>query len=500
MSGGSIGSALGTGLGMLLAPETGGASLLIPAGLGALGGAAGAGLTGGNVLTSGLEGGAGGLAGGFLSGLLGGGADAADGTLEAGASADEPPLDASASALGGESNPLDMATAAGTPSQDAEASSLNNLSSPGISGTAGGTNIAGTAGTSNPSGNSNSGSFLSNLFGPSTNANGVTQAQANAMSGAKSGSGLLGSGGSGSVLPYLGLGLSALGALMPSGSNPVSNVNAAPSAAFSAPLPTYNYNSVQTPYTGNWYTYGQRPTTTPMVQNTVTSAARGGLMRQRFAQGGQAKYPQMPPIRPMNVQSIVNALPRGVIPGQSMQRSASPPPMQPRQMAPPQGNPMYGGYAMGGRVRSLAMGGPAMQAPMGQPTPQMAPPSMPPQQMARPQMGGKPQDPRAQAAQFAMGKHIGQMLRGHIQKQGIFSADGMVNGHGKGQDDAVPARLSKDEYVVPAEAVSQLGDGSSSAGGKALDKMVHNVRAHKTSKGAGFPPRAKSPLEYLGSK
>jgi hypothetical protein len=77
---------------------------------------------------------------------------------------------------------------------------------------------------------------------------------------------------------------------------------------------------------------------------------------------------------------------------------------------------------------------------------------------------------------------------------------GPVRGKGKGQDDAVPARLSDGEYIVPSEVVSMLGDGSSRAGGKELDKMVTAIRAQKTSKGSGFPPKAKSPLAYIGSR
>lgn len=68
----------------------------------------------------------------------------------------------------------------------------------------------------------------------------------------------------------------------------------------------------------------------------------------------------------------------------------------------------------------------------------------------------------------------------------------------KGQDDKVPALLSEDEYVMPADVTSHLGDGSSTAGGHVLDKFVASVRQHKMSKGAkGLPPKAKSPDQYL---
>jgi hypothetical protein len=65
-----------------------------------------------------------------------------------------------------------------------------------------------------------------------------------------------------------------------------------------------------------------------------------------------------------------------------------------------------------------------------------------------------------------------------------------------GQDDRVHAVLAEDEYVVPADVVAHLGDGSSNAGGARLDHMVKSVRSHKASTGSKFPQRARSPLAY----
>lgn len=487
MSGGGIGGALGAGAGMLLAPETGGASLLLPAALGAAGGALGAGVTGGNPLTSGLLGGAGGLAGGFLSGLLSPGADAA--ATAAGDPFATSAVDTAAPELAGETNALDTTSLGSTAAAD-----------PG--------NLAAASGAM-PS-DSSSGSWLSHLLGgPSTPSTGNVSGNDTSSKSSDSG-GLL----SKQNLPYIGLGLSALGALMPSGSNPVNiGGNAAnvqgTNPGFNAPLPQFNYNNVQTPYTGNWYTYGQRPVS-PMVQNTLTPAKRGGLMG--YAQGGKAheKFPAMPPMRTLSVQDIANALPRGAIPDTPPQQPMPmPQPIDPTQT--PVQNPAFGGYAMGGRVRGFAMGGRVRRFAMGgmppQGMPMAAPQGMPmggpPQGMPQmgPPGGGPPQasqDPRAQAMQFALGQKLGKLARNHITKQSMFTADGMVNGAGKGQDDAVPAKLSKDEYVIPADVTSMLGDGSSSAGGKELDKMVHKVRAHKATK--HFPPKAKNPLAYIGKR
>lgn len=73
--------------------------------------------------------------------------------------------------------------------------------------------------------------------------------------------------------------------------------------------------------------------------------------------------------------------------------------------------------------------------------------------------------------------------------QGL-AGGGMVRGPGSGMDDMVTGSidgrqkvlLSTDEYVVPADVVSALGDGSSTAGARQLGAMIHRVRQQKTGK------------------
>jgi sugar (pentulose or hexulose) kinase len=81
-----------------------------------------------------------------------------------------------------------------------------------------------------------------------------------------------------------------------------------------------------------------------------------------------------------------------------------------------------------------------------------------------------------------------------------FAKQGQVQmGTGtSGTADKVPAMLSEDEYVLPADVTSHLGNGSSNAGGKVLDKFVQNVRAQRGVKSKGLPPSAKSPEQYIG--
>ena len=74
-----------------------------------------------------------------------------------------------------------------------------------------------------------------------------------------------------------------------------------------------------------------------------------------------------------------------------------------------------------------------------------------------------------------------------------------VQGKGTGRSDEIPAYLSDGEYVIDAETVSMLGDGSNKAGAQALNSMRKSIRKHKggaLAKGK-FSADAKSPLEYL---
>jgi DNA-binding protein HU-beta len=79
-----------------------------------------------------------------------------------------------------------------------------------------------------------------------------------------------------------------------------------------------------------------------------------------------------------------------------------------------------------------------------------------------------------------------------------FRKGSAVNGAGDGQSDDIPAWLADGEYVMDAELVSMLGNGSNKAGAKVLDKFREDIRAHKRSAPLGkIPPKAKSPLNYL---
>lgn len=450
MTGGSIGGAVGTGAGLLLAPETGGASLAIPAAMGALGGGIGSAVSGGgNPWSSALMGGLSGL----LGGALGGGQDLAG----LGGADSSSAIDAGLTGGTGASSTASGANALGDTGANPSIMANPNYASPSFTGASGdassGLNYAAGAPTSSIAASSpmaDTPNWLQRNILPSWaggtpssgNASGV-QSAANNVTG-QGAKGAASSGLSQYLMPAgLGLaGLNALGIFGGQGSNPVNTtpINNA-TTGINTPLPQYNYNSVSTPYTGNWYTYGQRPQT-PQISNSVMPAAQGGLV-QGYATGGSVH-------RTQQLQIPMSKMP----------------------------------------IRKYAVGGMSGQPPMAAPQPMQVPPPGMPQQ--------KP-NPLVNAAAFQKGHQLGQMLRTHIKGQGM-TPHGMVNGPGKGQDDVVPAKLSKDEYVLSADIPSFLGDGSSSAGAKVLDQFVSNIRKHKTSHGKGFPPKAHSPLSYISKR
>lgn len=85
---------------------------------------------------------------------------------------------------------------------------------------------------------------------------------------------------------------------------------------------------------------------------------------------------------------------------------------------------------------------------------------------------------------------------GPVTGAGRFVSSGAYAGGG--QADNVDALLSPGEYVIDADVVSALGDGSNDAGARRLDEMREAIRRHKRSAPASaIPPLARSPLAYL---
>jgi hypothetical protein len=83
------------------------------------------------------------------------------------------------------------------------------------------------------------------------------------------------------------------------------------------------------------------------------------------------------------------------------------------------------------------------------------------------------------------------MAGGGISSLGGYSDGGrMLKGPGDGMSDSIPgviagkqpARLADGEFVVPADVVSHLGNGSTDAGAKQLYAMMDKVRKARTGK------------------
>ena len=81
---------------------------------------------------------------------------------------------------------------------------------------------------------------------------------------------------------------------------------------------------------------------------------------------------------------------------------------------------------------------------------------------------------------------------------GLSAKHRYVKGPGDGTSDSVPAMLANGEFVIPADVVSSLGNGSNDSGAKILDEFLKTIRNHKHKSNAKkLPPDSKGPLSYL---
>ena len=187
---------------------------------------------------------------------------------------------------------------------------------------------------------------------------------------------------------------------------------------------------------------------------------------------------------------------------------------QPDVVTPP--NPVYHAqYAQGG-ITSLATGGNPgdFDTPLPNPTGYKLQPSMMYTQVLQDPNSLLPQDILniMQANGFAggnggfdfpnfggptssstQGHAAGGMMSGGIADLGSYSDGGrLLKGPGDGMSDSIPAkigkkqeaRLAEGEFVVPADVVSGLGNGSTDAGAKHLYKMMDKVRHARTGRKA----------------
>jgi hypothetical protein len=155
-------------------------------------------------------------------------------------------------------------------------------------------------------------------------------------------------------------------------------------------------------------------------------------------------------------------------------------------------------FAEGG-ITSLAMGGqPNQMYPMSQ---QEHTNFMDPTQLPSNAMAVRNFEP---ATNPMSGMTTQTMASGGITSLGSYSDGGrLLRGPGDGMSDNIPAtigrkqpaRLADGEFVVPADVVSHLGNGSTDAGAKNLYSMMNKVRKART----GNPKQGKqiNPGKYI---
>ena len=97
-----------------------------------------------------------------------------------------------------------------------------------------------------------------------------------------------------------------------------------------------------------------------------------------------------------------------------------------------------------------------------------------------------PNAPPSEAGPFAQG--------------GLAAGGRYYEGEGSGRDDKIPALLSDGEYVIDAETLALLGDGSPKEGARRMDEFRAKIRKHKGSalSRGRISPNAKSPDKYMG--
>lgn len=117
--------------------------------------------------------------------------------------------------------------------------------------------------------------------------------------------------------------------------------------------------------------------------------------------------------------------------------------------------------------------------------------------MSRPTYSGLP-NVSLYARPYSSGGQVG------IGTLGAYSDGGqVVRGPGDGMSDSIPAmvngqpaaRLTTEEFVIPADVVSHLGNGSSDAGASRLYEMMNRVRSARTGSAEQAP--AVDPMRFI---
>ena len=109
---------------------------------------------------------------------------------------------------------------------------------------------------------------------------------------------------------------------------------------------------------------------------------------------------------------------------------------------------------------------------------------------------------------LAYGGSVNDLMVGYAEGGDVISEGRYLRGPGDGMSDDIyayieggmagkdqPARLARNEFVIPADVVSDLGNGSSDAGADALYEMMERVR--KARHGTKEQPPAVKPRKVM---
>jgi hypothetical protein len=135
-----------------------------------------------------------------------------------------------------------------------------------------------------------------------------------------------------------------------------------------------------------------------------------------------------------------------------------------------------------------------------------APSAPPPEAMANPNFSGTgitSLPPRQPTQNLNLTGGFSDMSKNIVNSGGAFAKGGYLDGPGDGMSDSIPAtiankqpaRLADGEFVVPADVVSHLGNGSTKAGAQRLYAMMDKVRKART--GTTKQGRQINPHKYM---
>lgn len=115
--------------------------------------------------------------------------------------------------------------------------------------------------------------------------------------------------------------------------------------------------------------------------------------------------------------------------------------------------------------------------------------------MTRPQVGHMQFQRHSEGHSVDGGEHVPEFY----SEGGLKSIDHTyVTGDGDGTSDSIPAMLANGEFVIPADVVASLGNGSNESGASVLDQFMKAIREHKRDAHPDhLPPDSKGPLAYL---